>query len=240
MAWEKKKYVRGLFVLYNIFWIEHQQSLAMIIFLELITIKNQFCFDSLCNLLKFELSTKELYRAPSRLQGGPWPTLHPQHCIQVIFQSEGNASGGPGPALHPQHCIQVLFQSEGNASGGPGCGAGPGPPYSRVQDGPWPTLHPRNSAYKCYFKVRAMRVVGQGPPCSLLVGGPWSTLQQVAGRALAHHASATLHTSAISEWGQCEWWVRARPAACWRILTGAPTISTWDSSAGAILSHATR
>jgi hypothetical protein len=33
------------------------------------------------------------------LEGGPWPTLHPQHCIQVIFQSEGNASGGPGLTL---------------------------------------------------------------------------------------------------------------------------------------------
>jgi hypothetical protein len=59
-----------------------------------------------------------------------------------------------------------------------------------------------------------MRVVGQGPPCRLLEGEPWQPLQQAAGRALAHPAYATLHTSDISERGQCEWWARARPAAC--------------------------
>jgi hypothetical protein len=74
------------------------------------------------------------------LEGGPWHTLHPQHCTQVLFQSEGNASGWPGPALQP---------------------------------------------------------VGERALAQYSL--PWPTLQHAAGRALAYPASATLHTSAISE-----------------------------------------
>jgi hypothetical protein len=148
----------------------------------------------------------------SLLEAGPWSTLHPQHCIQLIFQREGHASGGPWPTLDPQHCIQVIFQSEGNASGGP-----------------WPTLQPaggRSLAHPAcatpqstYF--HCIQVIFQSEGNASGGPGPSSrALQQAAGRALAHPASATLHTSTISERGQCEWWARARPLACWRAGPG--------------------
>ncbi len=82
----------------------------------------------------------------------PENKLWTQH--KYFFRVRGNASSEPGPALQPAG-ERALAQPPA------GCRAGPGPPCIR------------NTAYKYYFRVRAMRVVGQGPPCSLLEDPDW-------------------------------------------------------------------
>ncbi len=89
--------------------------------------------------------------------------------------------------------------------------AGPGPPCIR------------NTAYKWYFQSEGNAS-----------GGPGPVLQPAGGRALAHPASATLHTSAISEWGQCEWWALAHPASA-TLHTSA--ISEWGQCEWWALAH---
>jgi hypothetical protein len=141
-------------------------------------------------------------------QGGPWLTLHPQHWGGTTRTGDFKCR-----EVKTGFCRKRWMQtgSSGSLIGWKSSQTTYFPLWDRMV-GSW-LWTPHTSAIsewgQCEWWAR-------GPPCSLLEGGPWLTQQQAAGWALAHPATATLHTSTgtISEWGQCEWWARARPAAC--------------------------